>query len=236
MASELDNSIKNNKPPLLHTDIIFLISEHLNVKDLSSLLRTNWENSRLLQSSLYRRAVQDGAGRLPLHYAARKNNEPLAKLMLEKYQADIMVRNSKQQTALHVAAETGNIDVCLLLLAWGADINAQDASRWTPLHGAVLAGRMGTIQVLLDYGATAHVDELTDGNFSVLELAAWNACADGVEDPMSVQEGMDVLISLVQKGADIHAALKRMKKREKWLGQFKCYRGVVRLLQELDTQ
>ena len=58
-----------------------------------------------------------------------------------------------RQSALHVAAESGQTEVCSLLLAAKADPAATDECDRTPLHVAAAAGHATTSKILLLHGA-----------------------------------------------------------------------------------
>jgi ankyrin len=57
-----------------------------------------------------------------------------------------------QQTALHVAARTGDIDSVELLLARGAQVDAVTADQYTALHIAAKEGHDEIAHVLLGHG------------------------------------------------------------------------------------
>ncbi|MCY4647133.1 MAG: ankyrin repeat domain-containing protein, partial [Gammaproteobacteria bacterium] len=56
-------------------------------------------------------------------------------------------------TPLHLAAETGALDVVTALVGAGADLSVRDADEYTPLHRAVARGELETVEVLLSAGA-----------------------------------------------------------------------------------
>lgn len=58
------------------------------------------------------------------------------------------------RTALHYAAERGNLPVVRLLIEHGADLNLEDAVGLTPLDQAALAGEDEMTRLLLAAGAT----------------------------------------------------------------------------------
>ncbi len=89
-------------------------------------------------------------------------------------------------SALHLAAETGDLRVCMLLVGAGADVNicskflqgeplrphSGEPDAVCPLEIAVFFGRLDIVQFLLDCGATSFDQRLTpyDG---AMELAQW---------------------------------------------------------------
>ena len=72
----------------------------------------------------------------------------LAKLLLDKKlekKADINLEDSSGRTALHLAAENGNLEVAELLLENKADINLQDSFDKTALD---VANRKGNVKIM----------------------------------------------------------------------------------------
>ena len=72
---------------------------------------------------------------------------------------DINLRDSRQATPLHIAAERGKDAAADLLIAWGADVNARDAEGRTPMHLAAAQGHIAIERLLI--AASANVN-LTD--------------------------------------------------------------------------
>lgn len=63
---------------------------------------------------------------------------------------DVNVKDkSKECTALHVAAKTGNLEIFDMLLDAGADYNAQDCAKQSPLHVVVQKGHLDLCKTLL---------------------------------------------------------------------------------------
>ena len=56
-------------------------------------------------------------------------------------------------TPLHLATDTGRLDMALTLILRGADVNAKDTFGETPLHRAAKKGNELMTKVLLDNGA-----------------------------------------------------------------------------------
>mmetsp|Transcript_44668 Transcript_44668/g.103186 ORF Transcript_44668/g.103186 Transcript_44668/m.103186 type:complete len:1152 (-) Transcript_44668:26-3481(-) len=68
---------------------------------------------------------------------------------------EIEARDSRGQTALHLASQSGDIGLAQVLLENGADPNAQeDTTAWTPLHFAVAKAHYALILQLLHHDAT----------------------------------------------------------------------------------
>lgn len=65
------------------------------------------------------------------------------------------------KTALHLAAYTGNLELCRLLIEHGADVNAQDDAGWSPLSLAVYdfgleKKGLEICNLLIQYGANVN--------------------------------------------------------------------------------
>jgi ankyrin repeat protein len=74
-------------------------------------------------------------GRRPLHYAAYRDREDVAKLLLEKG-AEINTADRFGETPLHAAAFFGSLNVVRLLVDRGANINVEVSGGRTPLDCA----------------------------------------------------------------------------------------------------
>ena len=58
-----------------------------------------------------------------------------------------------QQTALHIAARRGDVELIKLLVSFGAHINGGTVDLMTPLHEACLGGHPEVVDVLIAEGA-----------------------------------------------------------------------------------
>ena len=74
------------------------------------------------------------------------------------------------KSALHYAAEAGQVEIVKFLLTHGADIMARDNRLWTPLHHAVNKDHTELAALLVAGGA--EVDAPNAMNYSPLQLAA----------------------------------------------------------------
>lgn len=90
----------------------------------------------------------------PLHIAAIRGKEAIAKLLLDRG-ADINAQANTNETPLHYAVrKIGNEAIVKLLLDRGANINARSSEGNTPLYFAVLRkGNEAIAKLLLDRGA-----------------------------------------------------------------------------------
>jgi ankyrin repeat protein len=85
---------------------------------------------------------------------------------------DIDAKNAEEQTALHLAAEYGKLEIVKLLVKKGANINAQDDYGLTPLYSALLEKHPGVARFLIKQGANVQA-QTKDGN-TALHVAVQN--------------------------------------------------------------
>lgn len=67
-------------------------------------------------------------------------------------------------TALHEAAEQGNLDVIQFLIDKGAEVNHCDDWNYTPLANAVIKGNSDAVRLLLENGAAKTIDVHLEGD------------------------------------------------------------------------
>jgi len=94
-----------------------------------------------------------------IHRAVTKPHAAAAVKYLKEHGADVNAPNASGETALHIAAELGKVDVVEALLATdkreinALEINAMDNAGRTPLHSAAERGRSEVVKLLLAAGA-----------------------------------------------------------------------------------
>jgi len=89
-----------------------------------------------------------------LHIAARVGHRPVFQLLKhfkEEYQTCLIQRNKKLETPLHLAAEKGHTNICIIMLQHKAEIQAEDSQDKLPIHSAMTSGNFQTAKVLLEY-------------------------------------------------------------------------------------
>ena len=84
------------------------------------------------------------------------NRHPLEyiKNLLACSEASVNFANPRNhQTALHIAAQRGDIDLIKLLFSYGAHVNGGTVDLMTPLHEACLGGHPEAVDILIAEGA-----------------------------------------------------------------------------------
>ena len=85
-----------------------------------------------------------------MHWAARQpSTASTIKLLLEKG-AKVNVKNSDQQTPLHLAAWEDNLPEAMELIKGGADLVPFDGAQRTPLHLAAYQNNKEVTKLLID--------------------------------------------------------------------------------------
>ena len=94
-----------------------------------------------------------------LHAAARADvNAERVTFLLDKG-ADVDELDNEGRTALHHAAQNGEVEVIKVLLDRGAEIDALDKDNRTPLHFAATERRTGAVKLLLQRGAKPNIED-----------------------------------------------------------------------------
>mmetsp|Transcript_25642 Transcript_25642/g.51210 ORF Transcript_25642/g.51210 Transcript_25642/m.51210 type:complete len:471 (+) Transcript_25642:186-1598(+) len=88
-----------------------------------------------------------------LMLACKHNHLDVVEYLVENTEISINARNAEGNTALFIAVENGNVDICECLLAYEADVNAVNYSKKTPLKIACQSQNTEVIHMLLDFKA-----------------------------------------------------------------------------------
>ncbi|XP_075684046.1 uncharacterized protein LOC142652280 [Rhinoderma darwinii] len=87
----------------------------------------------------------------PLHIAARiKDGEKVAEILLRSG-ADVNVERANGETAMHVAAQYGNIKMIRALMEEGGEVTRQSQASENALHTAVRHCHLPIVEVILNY-------------------------------------------------------------------------------------
>ena len=96
----------------------------------------------------------------PLHVAAELNHHKCANLLLdEEVLVDALKCKKKKETALHLAAQNGYLDVAEMLIRNSANVNATTGNRETPLHLAAKCLSPKVMILLIDHGADVNAQD-----------------------------------------------------------------------------
>ncbi|KAG8462646.1 hypothetical protein KFE25_004622 [Diacronema lutheri] len=120
--------------------------------------------------------LEDARGLPTLHRLAVIGHQAAVHFLLATAGADVNQRESTySQTAMHLAAVKGHVEIVELLCAFGADLHARDAvGGWTPLHGAARTGQDEVIVRLLARAPAGYVDvRATRGDTPLMRAAYW---------------------------------------------------------------
>ena len=128
----------------------------------------------------------------PLLDATKRGDEAAVRSLLAEG-ADPNVAQGDGLTALHLAAQAGNLEIAELLLAGGAKVEAQTRiGGYTALHLASQGAHGAVVSVLLAAGANAGAVTTTTG-VTPLHLAA------------KAMDGEDAVKALLEHGAPVNA-------------------------------
>ena len=105
---------------------------------------------------------------MDIHTALQLHSESQIQAFL-KTSKNMNVRDSSDQTPLHIACAQGLTDVVKRLLKKKANINAQDANGWTPLHCAANEQHYPLCHILIQH--KANITLVTNDKASVFTYA-----------------------------------------------------------------
>ena len=89
----------------------------------------------------------------PLYHAARLGHQGMTLFLLQRgSEVDRSVSNTGE-TALHMAAKQGHLDIVMLLVGNGANINIEDSSGMTPMSVAAARGKINVVNFFQKKGA-----------------------------------------------------------------------------------
>lgn len=154
--------------------------------------------------------ARDGLAELSLTYtpdqfvqAAANGDQKALQLFIDAGMSPD-AKNAKDETALMISAQKGNVDTMKLLLKAKSDVNAAKGTGETALSYAVEASRLQAVQLLLDNGSEVN---RSAGSTPLISLAVRSGNADLVKllldkggDPNTQVNGSSALYEAVQKG------------------------------------
>jgi ankyrin repeat protein len=156
-------------------------------RGLSTAVRSN---QPAVLSLLVSRGASGPAAARALAWARTLDSEESARI-LEAAGIDIDLANDRGETALVLAARSGNVDELRLLLGNGADPDAATNTGLTALMEVAASGNAEIVSILVGVGA----------DLDAVDRDGWTALLAGV------RAGRDeVVLALVEAGADIDRA------------------------------
>jgi ankyrin repeat protein len=117
-------------------------------------------------------------------------------------------------SALEFAARQGCVDCVPVLVQAGADINAPDQDGITPLLSAMINGHYDVANVLLENGANPNIADRTGRTPLYSAVDDHTMPASNRPSPKEIDNettSLDLVKTLVAKGADINAQLKQQQ-------------------------
>jgi ankyrin repeat protein len=127
-----------------------------------------------------------------LIWASERGYLEIVQALLEREGTDVNKGRSDGDTALHVAADKGHIEVARALLQAGANARKSNDQGQTPLHKASGEGHIEIVRALLEAGAGADVRKRDDEG-------GWSPISRACEG-----KHFDVFRALVEAGGDVN--------------------------------
>lgn len=148
------------------------------------------DDTRALTTLLFRGMdpnTVDPDGIPGLVLAVRDGSLRVVNLLLAQNKTQIEARTKQDESALMMAALSGNEELARTLMTKGADVNK---TGWTPLHYAATKGHIKIIKLLLE--KSAYIDAESPNKSTPLMMAAMYGTFDAVK--LLIDEGADVLL------------------------------------------
>lgn len=145
---------------------------------------------------------RDERHRLGLHIVVKLGDLRCTSLLLEAL-ADVNLTSDAGETAMHMAARRGHVEILRLLVEGGASTEPESGRR--PIHLAAQGGHAVAVELLLDRGASR--DLVSRDGYAALHLAAENGHLDVVV--MLISQGDDVNRATNEGWSSLHLASRR---------------------------
>ena len=91
-----------------------------------------------------------------IHDAVNRNDFAKVRELIENDKLLVSTRNDKQETALSLAANKGNLEIVSYLVENGSDVNARNLSSNTPLYIAARRGHTEIVKYLIGHDAVVN--------------------------------------------------------------------------------
>jgi ankyrin repeat protein len=130
--------------------------------------------------------------------AATTGKVNVLRAALDKHPEKLHLRTQPYEwTLLHLAAQSGRLEIVDLLLSRGLDVNTlEKGDDTTAMHWAAAAGHVAVVRRLADAGG----DVIGHGDDHELEVIGWATCWDGCDDDAH----RAVVEELMRRGARHH--------------------------------
>jgi uncharacterized protein len=148
------------------------------------------DDTRALTTLLFRGMdpnTVDPDGIPGLVLAVRDGSLRVVNLLLAQNKMQVEARTKQDESALMMAALSGNEELARALITKGADVNK---TGWTPLHYAATKGHIRIIKLLLE--ESAYIDAESPNKSTPLMMAAMYGTFDALK--LLIDEGADVLL------------------------------------------
>jgi len=113
----------------------------------------------------------------PILIASANGHDKIVEILLGN-SADVTIRDIREATALHHAAQSGHLAIIDMLLKAESDINALDKNQWTPLMNACYWANEEAVLALLEAGANSTLRNI-DGRTALHEVCRSPASSKG---------------------------------------------------------
>jgi ankyrin repeat protein len=164
----------------------FDAARHNRVKSAQSLLQRGFDIN----------AAEPGRGETALMLALREKATDVFSYLLARPGLNLEQKAANGDTALMIAAWTGNLPAVKALIEKGAEVNRPG---WAPLHYAAGNGKLDVISLLLEHHA--YIDAESPNRTTPLMMAAWQGhiyavkllLDEGADPSLRNDKGMDVI-------------------------------------------
>ena len=165
-------------PVIVGVGILLVVSSPaVDICLVDQAMEGNLEGVRSLLSQQVDVNSAQGDGMTALHWAAYRDDLPLAEILIEAKANPEAETRVGAITPLILAARNGSSATIAALLKAGADPGKAASNGATPLMSAATSGSVDAVKALVDGGADLNAREKTHGQ-TALMFAAWENRAD----------------------------------------------------------
>ena len=142
-------------PPTLES-ILWIVAKSGYTKEVAPFMNLSKATRECKNLQRYMREVINMWGQTQLNYFCRRGMTSSVLRMLEMPSIAVEAREGEREdgeTCLILAAYSGHLDICRLLIDKGAQTEARDWNGRTPLHWAAEGGHIDIVRLLCNRGA-----------------------------------------------------------------------------------